>query len=51
MFSARFECTLTTGDQVIYPVVEGKDLSDKIKFVSKNASDPALEIYTYQVGK
>lgn len=51
MFSARLECTLTTGDQVIYPVVEGKDLSDKIKFVSKNASDPALEIYTYQVGK
>jgi len=49
MFSARLECTLQTGDQVIYPIDGNKDLSDKIKFVSENTDDPALNIFTYQV--
>lgn len=48
-YSSRFECTLTTGDQLIYPIVDGKDLSDKIKFVSENTDDAVLKILTYQV--
>jgi hypothetical protein len=49
-FSARLECTLTTGDQSIYPI-SNKDLSDKIKFVKEDNSDPVLNIFTYQIGE
>jgi hypothetical protein len=48
-YSSRLECTLTTGDQLIYPIIDGKDLSDKIKFVSENTDDAVLKIITYQV--
>ncbi len=47
--SARFECTLSAGDQEIFPVLDKKDLSPDIKFVSKTEADPVFDIIKYKV--
>ena len=47
--SARLECSMTDGDQRIFPVVGEADLSPSIVFVSRNASDPTFDVLTYRV--
>ncbi len=49
--SARFECTLSNGNQEIYPVLDKKNLSDEITWDSKNENDPVFNIIKYKVGR
>ncbi len=47
--AARLQCTMTDGDQRIFPIVGNADLSPQIRFVSKNSAEPAYEVLTYRV--
>jgi hypothetical protein len=47
--AARLQCTMTDGDQRIFPIVGDADLSPQIRFVSKNSGEPAYEVLTYRV--
>jgi hypothetical protein len=47
--AARLECSMTDGDQRIFPIVGNTDLSPNIRFVSKNSSEPLFDILTYRV--
>ncbi len=47
--SARLECSMTDGDQRIFPIVGEADLGPGIVFVSRNASDPTFDVLTYRV--
>ncbi len=49
--SARFECTLSNGNQEIYPVLDRRNLSDEITWDSKNENDPVFNIIKYKVTK
>jgi hypothetical protein len=47
--SARLECSMADGDQMIFPIVGQTNLSPNIRFVSKNSSEPSFDILTYRV--
>ena len=47
--AARLQCSMTDGDQRIFPVAGNADLSPQIRFVSKNSAEPAFEVLTYRV--
>ena len=47
--AARLECTMTDGDQRIFPIVGDADLSPNIRFVAKNSAEPTFDILTYRV--
>jgi hypothetical protein len=47
--AARLQCTMTDGDQRIFPIAGNADLSPQIRFVSKNSAEPAYEVLTYRV--
>ena len=47
--AARLQCKMTDGDQRILPLAGNADLSPQIRFVSKNSSEPAFEVFTYRV--
>ena len=47
--AARLECSMADGDHRIFPIVGEADLSQRIRFVSKNSSEPTFDILTYRV--
>src|SRR5262249_35857169 len=47
--AARLECSMTDGDQRIFPIVGEMDLSPNLHFVSKNSAEPTFDILTYRV--
>jgi hypothetical protein len=47
--AARLECAMADGDPRIFPIVGEADLSQNIRFVSKNSSEPTFDILTYRV--
>ena len=49
--SARFECTLSNGNQEIFPVLEKQNLSKDITWVSKVETDPVFNFIKYRVTK
>ena len=40
---------MADGDQRTFPIVGEADLSQNIRFVSKNSSEPTFDILTYRV--
>ena len=47
--AVRLECSMSDGDQRIFPIVGDADLSPNIRFVSKNSSEPTFDVLTYRV--
>jgi hypothetical protein len=47
--AARLQCKMNDGDQRIFPLAGNTDLSPQIRFVSKNSTEPAFEVFTYRV--
>jgi len=47
--AARLECSMSDGDQRIFPIVGEADLSPSLRFVAKNLSEPTFDILTYRV--
>jgi len=47
--ATRLECSMTDGDQRIFPIVGEMDLSPNLRFVSKNSAEPTFDILTYRV--